>query len=81
MPGYEWDPNAKAFRDRAFFKLGAPIRNSRRYRDPLGVSSRFCEGCLVRSYTWRFMGSYKYGYKPPNMSYNYSYLTYNPTYN
>ena len=27
------------------------------------------------------MGSYKYGYKLPNMGYNYSYLTYNPTYN
>ena len=30
--------------------------------------------------TWRFMGGYKYGYKSPNMGYNYSYLTYNPTY-
>ena len=25
------------------------------------------------------MGSYKYGYKSPNMGYNYRYLTYNPT--
>ena len=31
--------------------------------------------------TWRFMGSYKYGYKSPNRAYNYSYPTYNPTYN
>ena len=31
--------------------------------------------------TWRFSGSYKWGYKPPNMGYNYSYLTYNSTYN
>ena len=28
--------------------------------------------------TWRFMGSYKWGYKSPNM---YSYPTYNPVYN
>ena len=25
------------------------------------------------------MGSYKYGYKSPNMGYSYSYLTYSPT--
>ena len=30
--------------------------------------------------TWRFMGSYKWGYKSPNMGYNYSYPTYNPSY-
>ena len=30
--------------------------------------------------TWRFMGSYKWGYKSPNMGYKYSYPTYNPTY-
>ena len=27
------------------------------------------------------MGSHMLGYKSPNMGYNYSYLTYNPTYN
>ena len=27
--------------------------------------------------TWRFMGSYKWGYKPPNMGYKCSYPTYN----
>ena len=27
---------------------------------------------------WRFTGSYKWGYKSPNMGYNYSYPTYNP---
>ena len=27
------------------------------------------------------MGSYKYGFKSPNMGNNYTYLTYNPTYN
>ena len=27
------------------------------------------------------MGSYKWDYKSPNMGHNYSYLTYNPTYN
>ena len=27
------------------------------------------------------MGSYKLGYKSPNMSYNYACPTYNPTYN
>ena len=32
-------------------------------------------------YTWRFMDSYKSGYKSPIMGYNYSYPTYNPTYN
>ena len=32
---------------------------------------------------WRFMGSYKWGYQPPNSGYGYgySYPTYNPTYN
>ena len=30
--------------------------------------------------TWRFMGSYKWGYKPLNMGYNYSYSAYNATY-
>ena len=27
------------------------------------------------------MGSYKWGYKPPDKGYNYSYPTYNPAYN
>ena len=27
------------------------------------------------------MGSYKWGYKSPNMAYNYSYPTYKPIYN
>ena len=27
------------------------------------------------------MGTYKWGYKSLNMGYNYSYPTYNPTYN
>ena len=31
--------------------------------------------------TWRFMGSYKWGYKSPNMGYKYGCLTYNHTYN
>ena len=31
--------------------------------------------------TWRFMGTYKWGYKSPNVGYKYSYPTYNPTYN
>ena len=31
--------------------------------------------------TWRFMASSKWGYKSRNMGYNYSYPTYNPTYN
>ena len=31
--------------------------------------------------TWRFMGSCKWSYKSPTMGYNYSYPTYNPTYN
>ena len=33
--------------------------------------------------TWRFMGSYKWGYKSPNLGYKYCYPTYNynPTYN
>ena len=26
-------------------------------------------------HTWRFMGSYKWGYKSPNMGYNYNYPT------
>ena len=30
--------------------------------------------------TWRFMGSYKSGYKSPNMSYNYSTIIVTPTY-
>ena len=32
-------------------------------------------------HTWRFMGSYKWGYKSLNTSYNHSSPTYNPTYN
>ena len=38
---------------------------------------------VAASHTWRFMGSYKQGYKspPPDMGYKYSYPTYNPTYN
>ena len=27
--------------------------------------------------TWRFMNTYKLGYKSPNMGYKYSYPTYN----
>ena len=29
---------------------------------------------------WRCLGSYKWSYMSPNMGYNYSYPTYNPTY-
>ena len=32
--------------------------------------------CYYDPYTWRFMGSYMWGYKSPNMGYNYSYPTY-----
>ena len=33
-------------------------------------------GCRVlRQPAWRFMGSHKWGYKSPNMSYKYSYPT------
>ena len=35
---------------------------------------------LVYKPARRFMGSYKWGYKSPNMGYKYSYPTYNPTY-
>ena len=31
--------------------------------------------------TWRFRGSYKWGYKSPNMACKFRYPTYNPTYN
>ena len=31
--------------------------------------------------TWRFMGSYNWGYKSPNMGYTYGYPTYNPNFN
>ena len=31
--------------------------------------------------TWRFMGSYTWGYKSLNLGYNYGYPSYNPTYN
>ena len=37
-----------------------------------------CVSLLADSPAWRFMGSYKWGYKSPNV---YSYPTYNPTYN
>ena len=40
----------------------------------------FCN-CGILGDTWKFMGSYKWGYKYPNMGYNYSYPTSNPTYN
>ena len=38
-----------------------------------GSLQSFCKG----SYTWRFMASYKWGYKSPKMAYKYSYPTYN----
>ena len=38
-------------------------------------------GTLNTEPAWRFMGSHMYGDKSPNMGYNYSYLTYNLTYN
>ena len=41
-------------------------------------------GCESPEKSYRvtlLMVSYKQGYKSPNMGYNYSYLTYNPTYN
>ena len=31
--------------------------------------------------TWRFRGSYKWGYKSPSMGYKFSYPTCNATYN
>ena len=31
--------------------------------------------------TWRFMGGYKWSYQSRNIAHNYSYPTYNPTYN
>ena len=35
----------------------------------------------ARGVTWRFMGSYKWGYQSPNMDYRCGYPTYyNPTY-
>ena len=39
---------------------------------PLGQSL-----AVVDSSTWRFMGSYKWCYKSPNIGYNYSCPTYN----
>ena len=33
------------------------------------------------STTWRFRGSYKWGYKSPSMGFKYSSPAYNPTYN
>ena len=45
-------------------------------------SHRACETEPVEGFaTWRFMGSYKWGYKSPNIGYNQSYPTYNPTNN
>ena len=40
------------------------------YRDSVGVHGL--------GLTWRYMGAYNWGYQSPNMSYNYSYPTYNP---
>ena len=37
-------------------------------------------GTFTTALHW-FMGSYKWGYKSPNMGYKYSYPTCNPTYN
>ena len=39
-----------------------------------------CVCMYVCTYTWRFMGTYKWGYKSPSMGHKYSYPTYNPTY-
>ena len=49
----------------------------------LGVLKISCLGSRVFSspIAWRFMGSYKWGYKSLNMGYNCSYPPYNPTYN
>ena len=42
---------------------------------------RHCLWRLLVYGTWRFTGSYKWGYKGLKKGYKYSYLTYNPTYN
>ena len=44
-----------------------------------GIETMLGASSPIRA-TWRFMGSYKWSYKSPNMAYNYSYPTYNPTY-
>ena len=46
------------------------------------VSDRLAENSTVAaSPTWRFVGSFKWGYKSPTMGYNYGCPTYNRTYN
>ena len=39
------------------------------------------QGYRATGLTWSFMGSCKWSYKSPNMDCNYSYATYNSTYN
>ena len=48
-------------------------------RVPLRVPLKGSIGILYIGFrAWRFVGSYKWGYKSPNMSYKYSSPTYNP---
>ena len=51
--------------------------------DPLGYSgfTRALPRFRLIGYTWRFRGSYKWGYKSPSMGYKFSYPTCNATYN
>ena len=43
----------------------------------------YCEGRKLKYklVAWRFMGSSEWSYKSPNIAYNDSYRTYNPTHN
>ena len=57
-----------------------PQSPSHCYRVIANGSSMLLEGCSCYlsflPYTWRVMGSSKWGYKSPNMGYKYSYSTY-----
>ena len=63
-------------------RKAGPGFDERCYRVIVGSARALYEGQdMMPNSTWRLMGSYKWGYKSPNMGYNYSYPTYNPTYN
>ena len=55
-----------------------PVRPSRPSHERARFAKPKAPGLGI---TWRFVGSYKLGYKSPNMGYKYSYPTHSPSYN
>ena len=70
-----------------FFLFLSPVfRSQSVHRQNAYWAETLCEGpggrdSLPDTTTWRFMGSYKWSYKSPDIGYNYSRPTCNLTYN